>query len=49
MHGSRYMTFPSEWNLPAYEEYLVQRDPTGRITLDPMREPAQPEVTPCPG
>jgi hypothetical protein len=35
MHGSKYLTLPSEWDLDAYEEYLVQRDPTGRITLDP--------------
>jgi hypothetical protein len=40
MHGSRYLTFPREWALPAFEEYLVQRDPSGRITLDPTRGPA---------
>ena len=41
MHDSRYLTFPREWDLPAYEEYLVQREPSGRIILEPIRTPAQ--------
>jgi hypothetical protein len=45
MHGSKYLTLPSAWDLDAYDEYLVQREPTGRITLDPM-QPSHPGDTP---
>jgi hypothetical protein len=39
MHGSVYLTLPSEWDLPAYEEYLVNPpEEDGSIKLVPTRQ-----------